>query len=86
MEIVPDGDRLVVETRLPPDAIDTVHVGRPAQVRLTAYKRAKAPTIDGEVIYVSADLLEDERDGSTYFEARVSLDPAGSPRLARTSR
>jgi len=74
MEIVPDGDRLIVEARLPPDAIDTVHVGRQARVRLTAYKRAKAPTIFGEVIYVSADLLNDERDGSTYFEARVSLD------------
>ncbi|MBP7241934.1 HlyD family type I secretion periplasmic adaptor subunit [Amaricoccus sp.] len=76
MEIVPDGDRLVAETRLPPDAIDTVHVGRPAKVRLTAFKRAVAPTVDGEVIYVSADLLEDERDGEPYFEARVALDPA----------
>jgi HlyD family secretion protein len=77
MEIVPDGDRLVAETRLPPDAIDTVHVGRPAKVRLTAYKRSQAPVIDGEVIHVSADLLEEERDGSTYFNARVSLDPGG---------
>ncbi|MBP7003180.1 MAG: HlyD family type I secretion periplasmic adaptor subunit [Amaricoccus sp.] len=76
MEIVPDGDRLVAETRLPPDAIDTVHVGRPAKVRLTAFKRAVAPTVEGEVIYVSADLLEDERDGEPYFEARVALDPA----------
>ena len=41
MEIVPDGDRLVVETRLPLDAIDTVHVGRTAKVKLTAYHRAK---------------------------------------------
>lgn len=74
MEIVPDGDRLIVEARLPPDAIDTVHVGREARVRLTAYKRAKAPTIVGEVIYVSADRLEDPRDGATYFEARIALD------------
>jgi HlyD family secretion protein len=75
MEIVPDGDRLVAETRLPPEAIDTVHVGRPAKVRLTAFKRALAPVVAGEVIYVSADLLEDERDGATYYDARVSLDP-----------
>lgn len=74
MEIVPDGDPLVAEVRLPPDAIDTVHVGRSAQVRLTAYRRAQSPLIDGEVTYVSADLLEDERDGSIYFSARVSLD------------
>lgn len=75
MEIVPDGDRLIVEAQLPPDTIDTVHVGRKAKVRLTAYKRAKAPTLEGEVIYVSADLLEDEREGTTYFDARIALDP-----------
>lgn len=77
MDIVPDGDPLVVETRLPPESIDTVHVGRKAQVRLTAYRRADAPVLDGEVTYVSADLLEDSRDGSAYFDARVSIDRAG---------
>ncbi|MBA3326010.1 MAG: HlyD family type I secretion periplasmic adaptor subunit [Rhodobacteraceae bacterium] len=77
MEIVPDGDRLVALVQLPPDAIDTVYPGRSARIRLTAYRRALAPTVDGEVIYVSADLLENERDGATYFEARVSIDPAG---------
>ncbi len=77
MDIVPDGDRLVVEMRLPPEAIDSVHVGRKAQVRLTAYRRSDAPVLDGEVTYVSADLLTDARDGSAYFDARVSLDRAG---------
>ena len=77
MDIVPDGDPLVVETRLPPESIDTVHVGRKAQVRLTAFRRADAPVLDGEVTYVSADLIQDSRDGSAYFDARVSLDRAG---------
>lgn len=81
MEIIPDGDRLIAEARIDPDKIDTVHVGREARVRLTAYKRAKAPTVMGEVIYVSADLLQDERDGSTYFETRVALDPDEVARL-----
>lgn len=76
MEILPDGDRLVVRTRIPPEAIDTVHVGRHADVRLTAYPRAQLPVVAGEVTYVSADFLEDERDGSAYFEARVTIDPA----------
>lgn len=76
MEIVPDADALVVQARLPPEAIDTVHVGRKARVRLTAYRRAVAPTVQGEVTYVSADLLEEPRDGSRYFEARVALDAA----------
>ena len=77
MDIVPDGDPLVVETRLPPEAIDTVHVGRKAQVRLTAYRRADAPVLDGEVIYVSADLSRIRATAQSYFDARVSLDRAG---------
>lgn len=76
MEIVPDSDALVVQTRLPPEAIDTVYVGRTARVKLTAYRRALAPTLDGKVTYVSADILEEPRDGSRYFEARVALDAA----------
>jgi HlyD family secretion protein len=82
MDIVPDGDRLVVETRLPLDAVDTVHVGRHAKVKLTAYHRAKGPVVEGEVIYVSADLIEDQRDGTPYFDARVSLDPASLAELS----
>jgi HlyD family secretion protein len=75
MEIVPDEDRLIIETRLAPEAIDTVHAGREASVRLIAYKRAQAPIVDGEVTYVSADLLTDPLDGSNYFAARVEVDP-----------
>ncbi|WP_424931435.1 HlyD family type I secretion periplasmic adaptor subunit [Amaricoccus macauensis] len=75
MEIVPDEDKLIVETKLAPEAIDTVHAGRAATVRLIAYKRAQAPLVDGEVTYVSPDLLTDPMDGSTYFEARVTIDP-----------
>lgn len=75
MEIIPDQDRLIAQARIAPDTIDTVHVGRKARVRLVAYKRAIAQTVDGTVTYVSADLLEDPRDGSKYFEAKVALDP-----------
>ncbi len=77
MDIVPMNDRLVAEIRLPPEAIDTVHVGREAEIKLIAYRRSDAPVVDGEVTYVSADLLTDPRDGDMYFIARVSLEEAG---------
>ncbi|MCU0908308.1 MAG: HlyD family type I secretion periplasmic adaptor subunit [Rhodobacteraceae bacterium] len=75
MELVPDGDRLMILARVPPDAVDTVHVGRPATVYLTAFRRAVPPVVDGTVVHVSPDLLTDERDGTTYFEARLAIDP-----------
>lgn len=81
MDLVPSHDRLIVRTRLAPEAIDTVYVGRSARIRLTAYKRSRAPVVDAEVVYVSADLLEDERDGSMYYEARLVLDDAALAEL-----
>lgn len=74
MTILPENDDLVALTQLPPAAIDTVHPGGPAQVRLTAYKRSNAPLVPGTVSYVSADSLVDE-SGNTYFEVRVTPDP-----------
>ncbi len=75
MEIVPDLDHLVIQMRVPPEAIDNVRKGGLARVRLTAYRRALAPVVRGQVSFVSPDLIEDPRDGTTYFEARVTLDP-----------
>lgn len=75
MELVPENDRLVILARIAPDAIETVQPGRKAVIHLTAFRRAIAPVVDGSVIFVSADLLEDERDGTRYFEARIAVDP-----------
>ncbi len=75
MEILPRDDRLVALVKLPPDTIDTLRTGMDAKIRLTAYKRSDAPKVTGHVAYVSADLLEDPQTGSSYFEARVTLDP-----------
>jgi HlyD family secretion protein len=75
MEIVPDRDTLVVQARVSPEAIDTVFAGRTARVRFIAYKRAVAPVVDGTVTFVSPDLLEDPRDGTAFFDLRVTLDP-----------
>ncbi len=78
MTILPANDELVVLTQLHPSAIDSIHVGVPAQVRFVAVKKAGSPIVAGTVSYVSADALEDAA-GETYFEARVTLD---APALA----
>jgi HlyD family type I secretion membrane fusion protein len=72
MDIVPVDDELIIEVHIRPDDIDVVHPGLPAEVRLTAFKRMTAPTIEGRVTYVSADMLTDPRNGETYFLSRVT--------------
>ncbi|EWY39654.1 hemolysin secretion protein D [Skermanella stibiiresistens SB22] len=74
LDLVPVDDDLVVEAQVSPSDIDSVKVGQIANVRLTAYKQRKVPTIDGHVVYVAADQTMDERSGQAYFTARVELD------------
>ena len=76
MEIVPSVDRLVVEGRLEVTDIEKVAPGLPAQVRLTAYSQRTTPTVDGRVLWVSADRIEDPKSKQPYYLVRVEMDEA----------
>jgi HlyD family secretion protein/epimerase transport system membrane fusion protein len=78
MDIVPSGDRLVVEAQVDPGNIDVVHAGLRTYVRLTPFDKRDAPLLSGRVVSVSADRLTDERTGAAYYLARIELidDPA----------
>lgn len=73
MDIVPEGDSLIVEARVSPQHIDRLHPGLPAEVHLDAYVQARQPVVGGEVSVVSADVLTDERTGQPYFTLRVNV-------------
>jgi HlyD family secretion protein len=74
LEVVPSGDSLVIEARVDPMDIDVVHSGLRAQVRLTAFPSRNTPTLEGQVIHVSADRLLDPQSGEAYFGVKVVLD------------
>ena len=78
MDIVPSGERLVIEARVDPNDIDVVEAGLPARVLLTAFNLRSLAPIEGRVVWVSADRLIDERTGQAYYLARIELveDPA----------
>ena len=61
MEILPLQEELIIEARVRPQDIDSVKHGQHAMVRLTALNQRITPMVSGEVIYLSADTLADER-------------------------
>src|SRR3546814_12964729 len=67
---------MIVEVHVAPRNIDSLYVGLPVRVRLTAYNQRTLPPLDRELRYVSADQQIDERTGDPYFVARASIDPA----------
>jgi HlyD family secretion protein/epimerase transport system membrane fusion protein len=73
LQVVPVGDRLVIDTRVDPIDIDDVSVGQQATVRLTAFKLRSTPIIVGTLINLSADTLVDEHSGSPYYLARIEV-------------
>jgi HlyD family type I secretion membrane fusion protein len=74
MEIVPTGDKLIIEARVLPEDIDVVHPGLMAHVRLSAYKSRHVPTVSGKVMTISADRITDERSNTSYYLARIETD------------
>jgi HlyD family secretion protein len=78
LDIVPAGERLVVEARIAPQDIDTVAIGLPAEVHLTAFRQRMVPLLLGKVIYVSADIEIDVEARTRglqggFYRARIEL-------------
>jgi membrane fusion protein, adhesin transport system len=88
MEIVPLGDKVLIEARVQPEDIGFIKVGQPVEIKLTAYEYTVYGALRGEVKTISPDVLGDtERPGgpnATWYRALVeaeagSLKKAGKP-------
>ena len=74
MQIVPVGDKLLVEARIDPKDIAFIAVGDRANVKITAYDFATYGGLSGEVMQVSADSVYDEVERETYYTVVIETD------------
>ena len=74
MEVVPLGDKLLVESRVRPNDIAFIKVGDRALVKVTAYDFSTYGGLDGRVVQVSADSIYDEQQKEAYFTVIVETD------------
>lgn len=82
MDIVPEGDVLIVEAQLPVNLIDKVHAGQLANMHLQIILGGGVqPSIEGKVVKVSADRLTDQRTGAPYYLARIQITEKGEAEL-----
>jgi HlyD family type I secretion membrane fusion protein len=73
MGIVPENDDLIVQVNIDPVDRDNVEVGAEASVRLTSFSQRTTKPIDGKLVDISADVVQ--QDGQApYYEARIELD------------
>jgi HlyD family type I secretion membrane fusion protein len=78
LKIIPENDKLIVEAKVLPKDIDSIYIGMKARVQLSAFKSRLVPRVDGKVIYVSADRIQNPQgmqEGLPYYYlARVEID------------
>ena len=70
VEIVPSGDRLVVEAKVSPRDIAFLRPGLPAIVKFTAYDFSIYGGMDAKLVHISPDSITDEQ-GNIYYLVRA---------------
>jgi adhesin transport system membrane fusion protein len=74
MQIVPTGDRLLIEARIAPKDIAFIKEGDPAVVKVTAYDFSIYGGLKGRVRNISADSIYDEVERQAYYNVMIETD------------
>jgi adhesin transport system membrane fusion protein len=74
MQIVPVGEKLLIEARVSPKDIAFIKVGDRANVKVTAYDFSIFGGLPGVVRQVSADSIFDEAEKQAYYTVLVETD------------
>ena len=80
MDIVPMGEPLILDAKIPPNLIDKVHAGQDADVRFSTFANTPQLLVEGKVKTISKDLITENAqnaDRVSYYLAKVSITPEG---------
>ena len=84
LQIVPTGQKLIVEAKVPPRDIAFVTIGQRARVNFDAFDSSVYGSGDGKVVYISPDTLSEESsDGAVSSYYRVNLEVETTSMLPR---
>jgi len=76
MEVVPLGEKLLIEARVKPSDIAFIQVGDRAMVKVTAYDFSIYGGLEAKVVQVSADSIFDEAKKEAFYTVIVETDRA----------
>ncbi len=85
VEIVPLGDKLLIEARIRPQDIGFISPGLPAVIRLSAYDYTKYGSLTGRVERIGVDTITNENN-ETFYQIIVSTDAEQSGAYASQLR
>ncbi len=76
MQVVPVGDKLLIEARIAPKDIAFIKLGDRANVKVTAYDFSIYGGLNGKVRNISADSIFDEVEKQAYYTVMIETDRA----------
>ncbi|MEH2920061.1 HlyD family type I secretion periplasmic adaptor subunit [Samsonia erythrinae] len=82
MEIVPDGQPLLIDAQLPIELVDRVNNELPVELLFSAFNQSTTPRISGVVALIGADQLVEQQTGKPYYALRIRVDEQGKQQLA----
>lgn len=74
LEIIPEGESLLLEAQTSVDSIKQLHIGQEADIRFTALPYRTTPLILGKVSYISPDVLFDQKTGIPSYQIHIQPD------------
>jgi protease secretion system membrane fusion protein len=85
MDVVPKGEALMVDAKVPPHVIDKVYAGEAVEVRFATFANSPQLVLDGKLMSVSSDVITEQTamGNMSYYLARVEITPEGIRQLGK---
>lgn len=84
LEIVPQGEPLVIEGKVASNEINNIHVGLETEIRFPSFAHIKSlKAVKGKVIFVAPDAMLEEQTKAMYYLVKVKVTADGQAELNR---
>lgn len=86
MEVVPKNSELIVEAKLSPAHIEDVKKGQMADLRFITLDPKKTPVLDGDLIYISPDVMYDEANKISFYLVKLQIKDKSLEQLKKLNK
>ena len=85
MDIVPMGESLLVDAKIPPHIIDKVKAGQNVEVRFSTFANSPQLVLDATLLSLSSDVIAEQTPMGvqSYYLARIQITPDGIKTLGK---
>ncbi len=85
LDVIPRDDNLVIDAFVDPKDIDSIHVGLTAKIRITAFRNRSTSPLDGVVVKVAPDIIEQHHGNVPHpmYKVRIEVDKSQLTKISK---